>query len=212
MLVGFLACEWGKSWWKQRDLSKRMIASVRAIYPKATIVQMTDEGTEKVEGVDCVQRLPAIGDRPMDYRLRHLAAFPGGQAVTFDTDIIVRRDFRHVFDKPFDVALTKRDFVMYEGVNIAEQMPYNTGVMFFRTRDFWWDAWKAARNLSPDMRTWWGDQLAVAEVAGSGRYRVLELECNDYNCTSTKFPEFSKDPYILHYKGARKRAMLSLPL
>ena len=41
------------------------------------LVQMTDERTPAVPGVDAVARLPWDGERLMTYRLQHLAALAG---------------------------------------------------------------------------------------------------------------------------------------
>jgi hypothetical protein len=90
------------------------------------LLQMTDADTPAVPGADTVVRLPWAGERLMTYRLQHLAAL-AGPALIVDTDAVFMRDVRHVWEREFDVALSRRIGPAPDpnGVVLAEVMPYN---------------------------------------------------------------------------------------
>jgi hypothetical protein len=190
-------------------LPSLMVASARAAMPGAEIVQMTDGETPAVPGVDTLARRDWNGKKLMIFRLAHLAALERTACVLLDTDVIVQRPLEHVFEQPFDVALTVRHERIkdLDGVNIVERMPYNTGVMFSRAPQFWVQALEYCRGLTDDLHDWYGDQVSVKHVADSGGFKVLELPCNPYNHTPRVEQEPVQDCYVVHYKGARKEWM-----
>lgn len=182
----------------------KMIASVRQVMPDARIVQMTDETTAALPA-DEIVRLPFDG-LLMTFRLQHLALFPHKEAVILDSDVIVKRSVAHLFHYPFDIALTKRDKLIVDGQPAAQIMPFNTGVMFSRCQDFWKDAYQFCKELPTDYQSWWGDQLAVARVVNSGKYKIKALTCESYNWTP-RTQESTSEAYVWHYKGNRKEWM-----
>lgn len=147
----------------------------------------------------------------MTFRMMHLSEL-AGEWITLDTDIIVLKDLREVFNKgyDFDVALTRRygKILDQDGIDIVAYMPYNTGVMFSRNRQFWKDAYKALLKMPESAHKWWGDQLSVRLAVESNRYNVLELNCDEYNYSPNSEKE-NKDVYVLHFKGKRKDWMLN---
>jgi hypothetical protein len=190
-------------------LPSLMVASARAAMPGAEIVQMTDRDTAAVPGVDTVARRDWDGTKLMIFRLAHLAALDRAACVLLDTDVVVQRPLDHVFEQPFDVALTIRHERIkdLDGVNIVERMPYNTGVMFSRRPQFWAQALEHCRQLTDDLHDWYGDQVSVKHVADSGAFKVVELPCDPYNHTPRIEQEDVRDCYVVHYKGARKEWM-----
>ncbi len=184
-----------------------MVASVKAAMPDAEVVQMTDQATPPVPGVDSVLRHEWDGRKLMIYRLAHLAALERPACVILDTDVIVQRSLAPVFERPFDVALTVR----HEAVktldktqNLTPEMPYNTGVMFSREPRFWKAALERCRALPGKQHDWWGDQLSVKQVADSGQFNVVELPCEVYNYSPSTENEDVSERHVVHYKGARK--------
>jgi hypothetical protein len=173
------------------------------------LVQMTDERTPAVPGADAVIRLPWDGERLMTYRLQHLAAL-AEPALVVDTDVVFVRDVRHVWARAFDVALTRRGGPALDpnGVDLAEVMPYNTGVMFSRSRAFWQRCHELCRAFPPEVQRWYGDQYAVRFAAPE--FEVLELPVDPYNYSPGAPDEDVSQRYIVHYKGARKDWMLAL--
>jgi lipopolysaccharide biosynthesis glycosyltransferase len=183
-----------------RPWAKKMVASVRAHIPHVRIVQMSDEATDCI--ADELVTRPYDG-RMMTFRLEHLAAFPHKRMLILDDDCIVKGDVSHVFDNAFDVALTRRtEPAVYEGCNITETCPYNTGVMFSRSQKFWKRAAEVCHRLPDRLQRWWGDQMAVAVTAQKGGYAVQELDTR-YNWTPATRDDTS-DALIWHYKGLRK--------
>lgn len=183
-------------------LPQIMIKSAQKAMPGIEIIHLADEVTPAI--AEHVIRRPYDG-RLMMFRLEHLAAIDG-EWISLDTDTVVRKDLRKVFDQEFDVALTRRyEPIMSAGVNITKVMPYNTGVMFSRRKAFWQAARETLEKMPADAHRWWGDQLAVAAVAP--RFDVLELPCNEWNWTPQKEGE-TKDCAVVHFKGPRKAWML----
>lgn len=173
------------------------------------LLQMTDEGTSVVPGADTVVRLPWDGERLMTYRLQHLAAL-AEPALIVDTDVVFMRDVRHVWERAFDVALTRRIGPAPDpnGVDLAEVMPYNTGVMFSRSRAFWQRCHELCSGFPPDVQRWYGDQYAVRFAAPE--FNVLELPVDPYNYSPGSPDEDVSQHYVVHYKGPRKEWMLAL--
>ena len=173
------------------------------------LVQMTDERTSAVPGVDAVVRLPWDGERLMTYRLQHLAAL-AEPALIVDTDVVFVRDVRHVWEQEFDVALTRRDGPAPDpnGVDLAEVMPYNTGVMFSRSQPFWQRCHELCSGFPPEVQRWYGDQYAVRFAAPE--FKVLELAVDPYNYSPGSADEDVSQRYVVHYKGPRKEWMLAL--
>lgn len=204
-------------------LPELMVRSARLAMPEAHIVQFSDTDTPAVAGADRVIRRAVSGDEMMIARLDHLAHFEHREAVFLDTDIIVRRDLREVFELPFDVALTRRYGELtvaaddpfgrhFASGNLIDYMPYNAGVMFSRTQDFWVDCLRACEGMHPNFRRWYGDQMALKAVADRNYYAVFELAEARLNYSPEHARDWPDEALILHYKGARKAWMKDYPL
>ncbi len=184
-----------------------MVASVKAAMPGAEVVQMTDQATSAVPGVDSVIRQDWDGKKLMIYRLAHLAALERTACVLVDTDVVVQRSLAPVFERAFDVALTVRHEpvrTLDKTKDLAPEMPYNTGVMFSREPRFWKAALERCRALPEKQHDWWGDQVSVKQVADTGQFNVLELPCEVYNYSPSTESEDVGERHVVHYKGARK--------
>lgn len=185
-----------------------MVKSVLKAMPDSKIIQLTDMTTPQVKGVSSVVRKHYNG-LLMTFRMQHLADLDG-EWITLDTDVIVKKDLRSVFNEDFDVALTKRYGAIYDsdGNDVAKIMPYNTGVMFSRNKIFWKNAYKLLLTMPESAHKWWGDQLSVKLCAESNKFNLLELNCDEYNYTPTSESD-KKDVFVLHYKGKRKDWMIN---
>ena len=185
-----------------------MVQSVKSVL-KCPVIQLSDLKTPQVAGTDEVVRLP-MKIPLMLYRLKHLAQCPYSKWVTFDTDIIVKRDLDDVWDRSFDVCLTQRmegKCLDPNGVDIAPRMPFNTGVMLSREPQFWREAQAWLRLQPTTYLHWWGDQLAVAEIAGRDTYHVLNLPGKEFNWSPTTKEETST-ARVVHYKGQNRKAWM----
>lgn len=191
-----------------RRLAQIMIRSVKKNIPDSWVIQMTDMKTPILDGVDESRRLEPDSKFVMIYRLRHLA-FLKREVLILDTDVVVLQDPTPVFNLAFDVCLTKRDKQIISpeiGYGVDDPlMPYNTGVMFSRSRDFWKDALEVCRGLEDRHKEWYGDQISVAEVVESRRYDVAVLKCDKWNYTPSSPDENLEGRNIVHFKGKKKK-------
>lgn len=198
-----------------------MVASVKQTMPDCPVWQLTDRDTQEIPGVDKVVRLdlPKLGMAKiyeaaivpagvMLFRMRLLSTLDKEPTITIDTDCIVQKDLSHVFDDDFDIALTYRDAPVIDplGNNVAEHMPFNTGVMFCRNPQVWKDCLFEMQQMDMDLKTWYGDQLAIKHVSRS--YKTKRLSCDPYNYTPLNKNEDVSDKQVVHYKGVRKAWMI----
>jgi hypothetical protein len=193
-----------------RAMARLSIDSVRQSMPDVEVHHLTDEATNEIQGVDGTRRF--AGDMPMAVRrmLHHAAC--EGEWLFIDCDVIVKKDVRDVFeDRGFDVALTDRAGTITNEAKYAAVMPYNIGVTFSRSQDFWMNIAHHLKNIPLKFQEWEGDQRIVCEMVRQGRhpFRVKTLPGLVYNYP----PRAADDPRIaqasiVHYKGARKAYLL----
>lgn len=188
-----------------------LTASVHQSMPGVGVVQFTDERTDAVRDVDDVRRLPI---EPLAVlRMRHHAAV-SGEWLFVDSDVIVQRDVRDVFQQPFDVALTTRDWTHLKvAAGFSERMPYNVGVVFSRTRSFWKEALKRVALMEESARNWMGDQQAICDITRTSRYRIALLKGSRYNYPPALVPDADgekqqRKAHIVHYKGSERKGLL----
>ena len=185
-----------------------MIRSVRRTMPGVEIVQLTDLDSPQLHGVDRCERLPAAASALL--HCRHFAALPGDWLL-LDTDVLVERDVRDVFRWPFDIAVADRIGTMVNGEvgsKFMQDCPYNCGVVFSRSPEFWRECCTLVEAMSPDKQRFMGIQYAACEVIAANRYYVKVLPGLEYN-----YPPRSREDdtaaAILHFKGRRKAMMLA---
>lgn len=205
-IVGLFYVERGQS--DLRSLLECAVRQARTVIDGAWVVQFTDMVTDAMEFVDEVIRRPSGSMGMMESRIEHFANF-AERCLLIDPDVYVQEDVWDVFDSGFDVALTRRERLIVDGENYAELMPYNTGVMFSNGPEFWCAVLDEMRPMADAEREWYGDQIAVARVAASGKFRVLDLPCEQYNYTPGTQGEDVIFRKVVHYKGVRKQWMLN---
>jgi hypothetical protein len=156
----------------------------------------------------------------------------GEQAVFLDTDIILLQQLPNLAD----MTITWRDHVgvkedeKIEGV--AAQMPYNYGVMVARKNDVTMEAFiwmrERIRKMHGQYQQWYGNQLALVELAGhkpeqpiqvdtkripwtltsKGRQlRIAKIPCDTYNYTPESITEDVSEKAALHFKGHSRELM-----
>lgn len=189
-------------------IAQIMIDSVKRNIPDSWVIQMTDLKTPILGGVDESRRLAVASRFVMPYRLKHLAMLKC-EALILDTDVVVLQDPTHVFDMDFDVCLTKRDKQIISpeiGYGVDDPlMPYNTGVMFSRSVDFWKDALDVCESLEDRHKEWYGDQISVAAVVERRKHNVAVLKCDKWNYTPSSPDENLDERNIVHFKGKKKK-------
>lgn len=189
----------------EQPYARTMVESLKAVHD-CPVIQMTDMKTQAVAGVDQVVRLP-FKIPLMPYRMKHLAAFDHDEMLIVDTDVIAKKSTSDVWKCGFDVALTVREAgELYDGdgADIAGDMPFNTGVMFSRSPQFWRDCYNWLITQDADIQRWYGDQMAVAEVAKRQQYDILLLHCSEFNWAPCSRTDTSKARFW-HYKGATRK-------
>lgn len=172
------------------------------------VVQLTDLDSPRVVGVDDCIRADR-GSAPLMYWRAQRYAEYGMPGVYVDTDLMFRRDPSPVFGLDFDVALTKRDQSIMDktGREIGHLMPFNGGVLFVRTPRFLDRVATVMRPMGPELRKWYGDQLAIARVADE--FATVNLPVEVYNYTPKRRDDDISRAWIVHYKGERKDWMLN---
>lgn len=205
MTVGFFHVARGET--PHVRLAAALMRSVRRAMPDVSIVHLTDALTPAIDGVDVVQRQ---GPAPIALGCLEAYAACEGEWLFVDTDVIVQRDVRYIFERPFDIAVANRDGTLRPkevGTKFMRGMPFNKGAVFSRSPTFWVAAAAHLRTLSEKRQHWMGDQLSTNHVIATGRFRV-EILPSRYNYPPLLKDEDVSTKAILHYKGPRKTWML----
>jgi hypothetical protein len=202
--------------------------------PRARRVILTDENTRFPDdiGAHDILRFPLDPRFIMFERTRLQAGYLQTLAddracVLMDTDIVVNRDPVEALEAGFDVGLTWRP-----GFPDA---PFNGGLILIadarRGRAFMnrvldcytrlaADA-ELARLFGKDLKSWWGDQFALAIVVGYRAFaerlsdtmlldgiKVAFLPCAEYNLTLEPGQNYDRAElrrkFFIHFKGNRK--------
>lgn len=180
--------------------AQTLIASVAKAMPDVEVFQLTDGNCPQVCKVIRIR-----GDMPMGVRrLKHYANLEGDW-LFLDTDILVKKDVRHVFERKFDVALASRAGTFMEGTEYAKAMPYNFGVVFSRSPEFWRMGLGLLQSLPKKYQEWEGEQRVTCEMASHKRSPFkVEILDSSYNYTPQAKDEDLSEKHILHLKGPRK--------
>lgn len=187
-------------------IAKYLIASVRKSMPGVEIWQLTDDQSPLHPGIDGHIIEPGI--MPMAVRRMTLQGKCEGEWLFVDTDIIIQKDVRDVFDETFDVALTDREGTITNEAAYAKVMPYNIGVVFSRSPRFWQVVAKYLKTLPAKFQQWEGDQRVVCQMMKEKvdlehGFNVKILHGAMFNYPP-KFSGDGKDAAICHFKGNRK--------
>lgn len=185
-----------------------LIRSVEQTMPDVDVFQLTDG---KCPALGKVIRIR--GDMPMGVRrIKHYANLEGDW-VFVDTDVLFRKDVRHVFEKPFDVALADRKGTLWEHSAYAKEMPYNFGVVFSRAPEFWRELLPLMEKLPPKYQEWEGEQYLTNQMVQHPRSRFrFEILPSSYNFTPATKEQDVSQKHILHLKGKRKAWISDLAL
>lgn len=186
--------------------ARLLLASAHRAMPGTEVLQLTNGSCPEITRAI---RIP--GEMPMGVRrLKHYANLEGDW-LFLDTDILIKKDVGHVFDKPFDIALASRDGTAWAGTEYAKVMPYNFGVVFSRNREFWKQALAALQCAPKQLQEWEGEQRITCEMATHKRSPFgVEILSSDYNYTPKIREENLEGRFILHLKGPRKAWMSDL--
>jgi len=184
-----------------------LMRSVRSTMPDVRITQLTDAKTDAVYGVDDVRRKPTQTLSLL--RSAHYAELIG-EWILLDTDCIIERDVRHVFDASFDVAVTDRDWSHISPLPDAfvEKMPYCAGVVFSREARFWRAVHERVALMNEKDQKWYGDQVAMAEVIRRNEFQCRVLPGSVYQYPPQTEQDDLSHVGITHYKGPERKQLL----
>lgn len=181
-------------------IAKHLIASAAKHMPDVSVFQLTDGATPCLAGAEAIRIAEPM---PMGVRrLTHYTRLPGDWLFV-DTDVLIYRDVREVFEKPFDVAIASRDGTYMEGTQYARLMPYNFGVVFSRCPKFWEALLPLLKRLPAEAQEWGGEQRLMCEMAKRSPFKV-EILSSAYNFTPHKQDDDLSHVAIAHFKGLRK--------
>ena len=189
--------------------------------PDVEVWHLSDMKTPPIPGTDKQLKRPADIAHLMTMRLQMYSLLPEEDWLFLDTDVIVQRDVSWIFHNIplFDVAALKRSKIMVSppgfegfpeltGKDLTESMPFNTGVIFSRSKALWEDAYAWLKLQDERYHKWFGDQCALRFAINDMRYQFYPLT-PELNYTP-KFPdEDVSQKFIVHYKGPRKSWMLA---
>lgn len=182
-------------------LAKLMLESARKVMPDMRCFHQRDPQTTPLSE----HHVPFNrGDMLFsEYRALHESEANYAPAIFTDVDVIFREDIRPLFERDFDVALTVRG----ETDPLSGIQKYVCGIAYSKCPEFWHDVRQVVDNQPGPLRQWWGNQIAVNQVAESGKYKILDLNEREYN-------RAPRDPFdlagakVLHYRGPRKQWLL----
>jgi len=140
--------------------------------------------------------------------------------IVCDTDLLFFKSISRLFDRDFDIALTKR--------SDNKKMPFNSGIFFVNNRNpdaghqFWALKVQTIERYFMSDACWYGDQLVLTKIMdelstplGNDLYevdglKILVLDCNDYNFSPARDHSYlclRPQCHVYHFKG-RSRAFM----
>jgi hypothetical protein len=186
-------------------LGAAMIRSVKAAMPGVEIVQLTDETSPPVLGVDDVRRLPR---EPLCVGTARHYSLCEGEWLLLDTDILVQKDVRHLFDgATWDFAVTDRSGTLVSGESLNPWCgDYNIGVFFQRNgRPFWERVVEELLKMESKHQKWMGNQIVSGRLLKEGGWNFAILPGIEFNYP----PKHQKDDFshasIVHFKGPKRK-------
>lgn len=189
-------------------MADALIRSVRRTMPGVAVTQLTDLESPAVYGVDHVLRQPS---QPLALLRTLHQSHVEGEWLFVDTDVVIRRDVRDVFQQSFDIAVVDRDWPHLPSLpsDYMQAMPWNIGVVFSRCPAFWRVVHEALLVAPQTAQDFMGDQVVACSVLRqSDRWRRLELPGYLYNYPPAHPDDHGEDAAIVHYKGERKAWLL----
>lgn len=222
------------------NLCRTSMESVRKVDPLAKFIVMTDETPGERGWVfdAAIYYIPP----GMPIMLANLeaqvstmfVADPHEPVIFIDTDILLLKPLHaHA-----DLTITWRDHVLTDGdekiEGVASYMPYNYGVIVAQNRGVTIEAliWlrERIRKMHDRHQKWYGNQLALAELAGprpdsgtsidvraipwmltnhGNTLRIAKVPCETYNYTPQRDGEDIESRAVLHFKGKSRHLMES---
>ncbi len=201
--------------------------SAKLYHPKCECVVLTDQKTKFNLPQDIkIVRCKVSSDQPAKSRLLAQIEYikkakKDSHLVFLDYDMIVQGDLLPVFEKDFDVAVTFR----------MHPVPINGGVLIVyagREKEavsFLEKALKIFEKKYSEYNLWGGAQRSISDAAGFldvshlkeemievDGVKILLLPAGTYNFIiggDDRFLDYHPEKVILHFKGRRKKSMIT---
>lgn len=184
-----------------------MIKSVRE-HMDCEVVQLTDTITPQIITADSTYRIDPRGQEWIPY-INLLLASQSGDVLLLDTDCVVKRDLRPIFQQDFDLVMVCREtkFPKYTDINgVTHYMPWTGGVIPYRNPRFWLDAREEVLKMEdPVIRRWWGISIDAFEFVRKKGYKVILLNADEYNYYPKGPGEDHSGKAVVHYKGSARK-------
>lgn len=202
-----------------------LVRSLRLFHPDAEVIQCTDRSTSEISGVSAVHRLEGDTSNLMTYRLASFAALERLEpALYLDTDMlcVAPIDPAAVLGG-CDVAVCNREFSRgalintrfngldlgeYEGRTLGEVYPYVACATIASSARFWQDCLANLHTLHRKFHSWYGDQEAIRNVVGCGKYKVGLLPESIYGLLPEAAGPRLASPRLLHFKGHHRKPLM----
>lgn len=213
------------------DLLALSFESAMLRAPHAQRILLTDEATRVPPDLAAHQviRFALDPQRLMYERMRAQLGFLGLRqrrrpSVFLDSDVVVNREPAAVFGEAFDVGLTWRSGMPESRFNggVIFAAPGDRAGAFLQRVLACYDALAADPRFGGEaVRSWWGDQYALASAVGHREFagrrteglvvagaRTRFFPCSEYNVTMDRGVPYSAEEtrrkFFLHFKGDRK--------
>lgn len=192
----------------QRELARIMVTSARAAMPGVKVKMLTDHATPAIEGVDEVLRRPMHGWQWIPWVCDFCSKLDG-EVLYFDTDVVIQKDLRGLFNVPADIVLPYRGPKTVDG----RQMPFLFGVVAYRKREIWDEVRDRVLAMPEVEQKWYGSQIATFEMwmeenNGRGKWKISSVPCSEYNYTPRDAHEEAPEKWMLHYKGRKRKTWM----
>jgi hypothetical protein len=194
MIVAFCYAFNGKQTAHHARLAEVFIKTIRRFNNDIELVQMGDDKTPVLEGVDSVVRRP--NKEFGQWYFESMIEFPAEQFLRIETDTVLKGDCSEVFAHDFDIACGKE----HKGA-------MNNGVVFVKNKDFFVENLKVYKERT-SVNGWNDIQVSTQMTIDDGKFRVRKLDPKIYNCIPDRRPGYLPETKIVHYKDVRKAWMI----
>jgi hypothetical protein len=205
-----------------------LVKSLRNVMPSSRIIQCSDKGTDKIDGVTEIFYVDGDINNLMTLRLKAFSELALEEiAVYVDTDMIFLRPFDPILIlETADAAVCERsfsreklfnrnfegggfDWSVYKNKTIYEVHPYIACFTITKNYNFWAEAYARLMKMPSMFHYWFGDQEAIKSLVQASSFQIKKIPEATYACLPE---EPSPEPVALHFKGFRKSLMMQSKL
>ena len=202
-------------------LGKILTFSLRKSNPNSNIIQITDDISNKINGIDDIIIHSFDSNKFMFDRLNSqiLTLKKFGPTIFLDTDMIVVKNLYEIHKLlfKFDLIISKRskNFMLKESYNdlqfpefrkklVNEIMPYNGGFVACKNIESLELVQKYYLILNENYFKWFGDQIAIKRAIDEKKFLTKIVKEEIYNYSPVNYMDFKKEVAIYHFKGGKK--------